>query len=352
MKRLLLISPVLYGIEKHINDALQKKGFEVTWIENKILPFDYQSPDAKLRSLRRTFYALTFKKEQHIKKQLSTIDNLNFDVLLSINCHVLCSCLIRKLRNRNKNIKTILYLWDSTNKFSCLKTTELFDRVYTFDHDDSKKHNWDYIPNFFIKNEDSQNKNHKYDLLFVGKFTEHRLKLLDEIIDKQLVSRPFKYYIKLLPAYKNSLHSYLLYLAIKRFREKNKWICDYTLNYEAITRKLNHEYLIYKPVSPETVVKKRAQSKVIIDLPFPDQSGYTHNAIAALALGKKLITTNNRIRNEEFYNPDQVKIIDQNNPEVDYSWIKEKGEFSIHPYFEKLEMSNWLSLIVNGNKAS
>ena len=51
-------------------------------------------------------------------------------------------------------------------------------------------------------------------------------------------------------------------------------------------------------------------SNVVLDLPYPGQTGYTHRLIEALANGKKVITTNTLVKNERFFNPEQIHLID------------------------------------------
>ena len=53
--RILLITPQFYGIEKTIKSVLEASGYEVVWLENKILPLDYHGTKSKLTLLRKIY---------------------------------------------------------------------------------------------------------------------------------------------------------------------------------------------------------------------------------------------------------------------------------------------------------
>ena len=96
----------------------------------------------------------------------------------------------------------------------------------------------------------------------------------------------------------------------------------------------------------EEVQIKMLSSNVILDIPFNGQSGFTHRVIEALANGQKLITTNSNIKKEKITEPDQVQILDINQPILDSVWIKEKVVFPIDDYFNSFELSEWLKAVM------
>jgi hypothetical protein len=138
--RVLLITPEFYSIEKKINSLLEDSGFEVKWIENKNLPLDYKGKESKFKLLRRIYFFLFSPRIRYIKKSLKELDNLRFDILFSINCHIICPYLIKRLKSTNPEIFSILYLWDSSSKYSWKDEIKLFNKVYTFDYADSEKY--------------------------------------------------------------------------------------------------------------------------------------------------------------------------------------------------------------------
>ena len=72
----------------------------------------------------------------------------------------------------------------------------------------------------------------------------------------------------------------------------------------------------------EEYVKLMHHSRVIVDLPHPDQSGLTMRAIEAIGANRKLITTSPDIRLYDFYRPENVFVIDPISPKIDTLFIQ------------------------------
>jgi len=344
--RILLISPQFYGVENEIIVELGKQGHEVTWIENKNLPLDYHGTRSKLKILRKIFYFLFSPHIRYLKKELKKLNSTQFDILLFINGHVICKYIFRRLKKRNPELRSILYLWDASSMYSWKKEFRYFDKVYSFDPADSEELHIEYKPNFFIKRTEPGSTENKYDLCFFGKFSSFRLSVIDLILD-QLDTFNLKYLIKLWPAYKIFPHNTFIYSILKISPFKSVWVDNFIMNFEAVEGILKRDYLVTQSVNFLDMQSYFHDSNVILDLPYPGQIGYTHLLIEAIANGKKVITTNQRIRNEPFYCDDQIRIIDSIKPVLDCEWIKERRNFKVDDYFRRLELSEWLRSLVN-----
>jgi hypothetical protein len=344
--KLLLITPQFYGIEKLIKSALEESGYEVTWIENKSLVFDYHGTKAKFRYLRRLYFLIFSPDKKYIKRQFKDIENERFDILFSINAHIICPYLFDKLKKNNPLIHSSLFLWDSSEKYSWIEELKLFDKVYTFDRTDSQRFNIQYKPNFFIRQQNNTVRKDESDLFFAGKFSPERLFIIDKLLEQSGVSG-IRACIKLWPAYKILFHWHLIYLLLKKSNHQNTWMRNYTLNYEAIEGILNEQYLINESIPYYEIQIYAMHSNVILDIPFEGQSGYTHRVIEALARGQKILTTNKGIKNEVFYNSEQIHFIDRKDPQFDYDWIRSKTVFGINDCLKDLELKEWLKQVVN-----
>jgi hypothetical protein len=344
--RILLITPQFYGIERKIKSVLEESNYEVTWFENKTLPFDYHGTSSKLKLLRRAFYLLLSPHKRYLRRELRKIENPEFDILFSVNANIICPYLFRKLKSINPQLKTVLYLWDSFSMYNWSGELKLFDKVLTFDRADSINYGIEYKPNFYIKSNISSSYEKEYDLFFVGKFSPDRLTIIDKLESLPEMSG-IRCYIKLWPAYRIFFHSHLIYRLLKRLDFKTTWVQNYTINFEAVEGIIEREYLAHESLNYEEMQYILLRSNVILDLPYRRQTGYTHRLIEALANGRKVLTTNSNIRNESFYNPEQIHILDEKKPEIDNRWTKEKSAFPIESYFSGLELSEWLKSIIN-----
>jgi hypothetical protein len=343
--RLLLITPEFYGIEKKIKSVLEESGYEVAWIENKSLPFDYHGSKAKFRFLRKIYFAINKPLIRYLKTELSKIENQKFDILFSINAHCISRFLFCQLKKQNPKLFSVLYLWDSFSMYNWTAEIKLFSKVITFDQNDSKTYHLGYKPNFWIRNSTSEISKNEFDLFFTGKFSPERMIFIEKILNlpNTLQIRTF---LKLWPAYKNSFHNTFLFIIFKILKLKTIWTSNYLINYEAFEAIIKKDYIISESLDYEYVHQLMSSSNVILDIPFPFQTGYSHRVVEALAAGKKIITTNSEIIKESFYNPEQIHVIDAINPELDYSWIKEKREFKIPAIFSDLELSVWLKPMI------
>lgn len=344
--RILLITPRFYGVEKKIKSVLEESHYEVVWIENKTLPFDYHGTNSKLKLLRKVYSFFAFPRERYLKNELKSISNLRFDIILSINAHIICPYLFRRLKSISPRLTSVLYLWDSFSKFNWSDELKLFTKVYTFDSADAEKYRLIYKPNFYIKNDYILSFETKHDLMFVGKFNPERLALLDRILNLSTSDR-IVYYVKLWPGYKIVLHNRLVYNILRKFKINGAWVKNYLLNFEAMEGVLKREYFLSESLNYDEIQSHSLSSNVILDIPFRDQTGYTHRLIEALANGKKIITTNSEIRKEAFFNPEQIHIIENSDPVLDSSWIKARSVFKIENCFINLELSKWLKTILN-----
>jgi hypothetical protein len=349
-ERVLLVTPEFYGLEKKIKTLLQEIGYEVEWIQNKDFPLNYKGKRSKFKLIRRIYFFLFFPRERYINRELKNINNLCFDILFTINCNIVCPYLIKRLKGINPRIFAILYLWDSFSMYSWEKEIKLFNKTYTFDRADSEKYHIEYFPLFYIPSKEIKKEDIRYDISFVGKFSPERLSLIDKLIP-QLSGKGIIYKIYLWPAYKKLIHNRLLYFFLKKTNLKGNWICSYILHYEANEMLLAREYINEHNLCYEDAQNIHMMSNVVLDLPFDEQTGYSLRLVAALALGRKVITTNSYISQEVFYNSDQIHLLDTKNPVVCVKWIKGKTHFKPDPYFSRLELSKWLNYILNAGIA-
>lgn len=344
--RILLIMPVFYGIETNVKLALEKLGYEVVWIENKNLTFDYHGTNSKFKILRRIYFFFFTPQSNYLKVQFKRIGDTRFDVLFAVNGHVICPFLFKELRKQNHCIKSVLFLWDSFSLYRWTKEISYFDKVFTFDPMDSKRYDIEYRPNFYFKNSKLNSTSEKYDLFFIGKFSQDRYLIIDQIVN-HFNDNDIKFFVRLWPSYKILFHNQFFYLMLKKSPFRTKWLSRYIINYEAIEGNLDRSYLIRNCLSYEESRQKLLSSNVILDLPIREQSGFTHRIIEALANGKKILTTNRNMETESFFNSEQIHFISEQNPEVDLNWIKEKGTFTVPDSFDELEISSWLKSILN-----
>ena len=98
-------------------------------------------------------------------------------------------------------------------------------------------------------------------------------------------------------------------------------------------------YLYNHNIPLEKSLEIQFKSKSILDINHKNRTGITLHVISALANGIKVITTNESIKKELFYNENNIYVLDVDNPVVDKEFF-EKPFVSMN--FEHLRLDNWL----------
>ena len=74
--------------------ALENLGYDVVCIGNKNLTFDYQRTKSKLKIQRQIYFLIITPQVHYIKDHLKTTETIKFDILFSINGHIICPILL------------------------------------------------------------------------------------------------------------------------------------------------------------------------------------------------------------------------------------------------------------------
>jgi hypothetical protein len=342
--RLLLLAPDFYGIENEIATRLEKLGFDVSYLENKVLTFDYHGQKASLRLLRRIYYFFFKPDVRYIRKFFCENENPRFDLLFAINCHCVNSSLFKILRKFNPAVRSVVFLWDSLSSYSWEKEVRLFDKSFTYDITDSEKYGISYMPNFYIKPNQIFTGLYHHKVFFAGKFNLKRFNEIDEL-NKIFQNQEVDSYLKLLAGTKKSFHNSFLYRIIKALPSNTSKL-DYVANYEAIEKIIIRDYIIYDSIEFIEVQEHLSGSNVVLDIEYSEQFGYSHRLIEALSQGKKILTTNSSIGRENFFNDKQIKIIDTNKIAIDIEWLKREEVYEIPNCISDLELTPWLKSLL------
>ena len=87
-------------------------------------------------------------------------------------------------------------------------------------------------------------------------------------------------------------------------------------------------------------------SFAIFDIEHPLQRGLTIRSIEALGAGKKLITTNKSIVEEDFYNPKNIYILDRESLlEIPLSFFDSPFQPIAEDIYYKYSISGWIDEI-------
>lgn len=334
-KKIFLMCEKFFGYDVIMRDTLLRLGardvflHDVQWIRATFrIKVTWKTP----------LYFLLYPNERKkwTESLIRDIGDRRFDIFLCIQITPFSKFFMDWLRKKNPGIRCVLFLWDTVNPVMAgyKDYFPLFDKIWTFDRDDSRKYGFEYHPDFYVSDDTRKYSQCQYDLNFIGNLSENpkvynRPRLLKYLMDFSI---------------ENNLNSFL-YL---KYRQKPSKLYKY-LKVKTRYEKICKEYLIYPFMHPETIPLNQVDqlqqdARVIIDLSHENRQGMTINAITALAKGKKLITTNYRIKDEPFYSPNNIWVLDTKHPHVDLDFLITKP---LPVDMKELRIDNWLKKILS-----
>ena len=314
-KKILFIAPRYFGYDKEIKKEMERQGADVHFFNDKNIFLNtickYLTKDLKLYNfVYRIISAFLPKQINYI----FIIDGFSMSVKT-----------LEMFKNKYKNSKYILYLWDGVrNCRNSIKISNYFDKVLTFDIEDSKKYNWYYRPLFYSRlKADSVEKD--IDVLYVCSLHSKRMKTLNEIS---------KY------CFNNNLNLYTyLYISLpiliyyKYIKHNKDYIFANINNVKLKKISLNEMYDLYN------------RSKSVIDFTHPNQSGYTMRTIECLGYNCKLFTNNKNITKADFYNRNNIAVYDDINKSLNNDFITRNYDKCSKDILQKYSLSGWIEEI-------
>ena len=102
-------------------------------------------------------------------------------------------------------------------------------------------------------------------------------------------------------------------------------------------------------LSQDQIQEKIENSEIILDVLRENQTGLSFRVFDALALDKKIITTNNTITQYDFYNPNNILVIDPKNIRIPKSFLNSKYEVIPENIYRKYTLNNWIKSVLSNN---
>ncbi len=346
MVRILLYMPRFHGYEDLVQYHLKQFGLEVNYIENPAYNLNPNAVAGTFRSLKKFVSLFRNKSDNYIKSVvIPQVEAQSYDIFLAINGYSVNVHLLDYLKHKNPKIKTILYLWDSSQLFAWQHLDKLFDKVFSFDYSDCKKYGYDYLPNFYIPT-DPIDTAQDIDLFFVGTQTFDRYEVLKKI-NHFAVQNSMSCFFHLLIRHKHFLHAKWFYQLLNNVKRPNLWQKEYILNYLLQENLEQPEFVTREILSYESMQQQFQRSKTVLDIHVPLQTGYSHRVIYALAQGKKLLTSNPHIQNDPIlFNSQQIRLFDRQNCTLDLDWICESASFDMPTSLQICRIDNWLKYLL------
>ena len=324
-KRILLIA--LSGYSKGIVKQMQDMGALVDYVNDK--PNDGFICKALGRA-QFGFYQKVLDK--YYQQKIAELSGKDYDYILIIRGEYTPIASLLRLREAYPNAKLVLYMWDGMdtrgNK-NISRKWKHFDKVLTFDRIDYEAHKGqiEFLPLYYYDAflpsdaKDPNADDFKYDISFIGTGHKDRVRIVKEIM-KQCEDNGKKTYSYVFMPF------YLIFLFNKITNPDFKGVKRSEISF----RKLPFEFLY----------STYADSRCVVDVEHPGQHGLTMRSIEIIGLKRKFITTNKDIVNYDFYNENNILVVDRKNPVVDMSFFDSPYEKLPDEMYEKYSLSSWI----------
>ena len=297
--RALLICPEFFGYQDDIAAELQKAGFDVTSIDER--PSDQQLVRGIIR-IRPTL--LRSAIEWHYKNALKKFAHHRFDLVIVVKAEVVPRWFIEALRSRNPSAKFVLYVFDSRANFpQAHGLTDLFDSCFTFDPQDSMvSSDWNYLPLFYTSEFRARgDRKRRWEAAFVGTLHSDRYQFVQSLMSD---------------TNNNYCHLYI----------NAWWLFAYLKYVTGEQREVPWRALSTRKLSREETADVFRQSKAVLDMQRPYQSGLTMRTFEVLASGAILVTTNQHVREASFYDPERVLVVHPGDGRVGARMVRDRLE--------------------------
>lgn len=318
-KKVLFIAPKFFGYEIQIVQAMQKLGATVFFHGDK--PSENRWAKVVLRLFPKLvwFFADRIYIDWLDKQQLGSCD-----VVFIVKGEAVSPNYLRVLHQRYPTAKFIFYMWDSiANVKYTLSKLVFFDSVSSFDPLDCQAYpQIRYRPLFFIDQyQQKLELTDKSGLFFFGTLNGDRPSVLARVI--RTLNKEVKF-------------DYWLFVRSKWELLLRKWIDN---SFSVIEQ----DRLLFVAVPASEIKQRMSTCNCVLDIEHPKQTGLTMRTFEVLASGKKLITTNQSIRNEDFFDAENICIIDRRNPIIPDGFITSPRAPIPDSFYLNNSINGWLA---------
>lgn len=320
-KRVLFIAPAFFGYEQKIVEKMTELGAKVDFFDERSIKSSFAKAILKINP--QIFHRRTMVYYNSI---IENIVNINYDFVFVIKCEMMPIEIIEKLKVNFTKATFCLYLYDSICNIKGIeKKLYYFDRVLSFDREDTIRNSkLIFKPLFFIDEYMKPFKiqeEYEYDVSFVGTIHSDRYKVIKRIKDIA-AEKHIKYFFY---CYLQSKFIYYFYKIYKK-----EFIGAKIIDFE------------FNKIQSSRIAEIIDKTRVVLDVQHPKQSGLTMRTIEMIGMHKKLITTNQSIKEYDFYNEANIAVIDRNNVKIPEGFLKKPNLKIEENIYFKYSLQNWL----------
>lgn len=310
--KILLIGINFFGYDKKIKESLELLGYQVELCYD--MPKRYVLPMVLLSEKKIKKINIKYQK-----KIIKKIEKNDYDKGIVIVGRYLTREFFEKISYYRISKNLILYLWDDVLRVkNFFEVKNYYKEIFSFDSKDCVKYNFKFLPLFYSDDYFSSPANKTLDVFTAFTMHSDRINIINKICIF-LAGRKNYFFVKV-----GKLNF------IKLLFEKNNSSIHFSIR--ALASNQNAELI--------------RKSKCVLDIQHPSQNGLTIRSIEVLQSQTKLITTNENIKDYDFYNEQNILVIDRQNPYIPNDFIDSPFDDSIIPLLAKYSVLEWVKVLL------
>lgn len=302
-KNILVFSP--YGTTKHYGDAiineLEKRGAKVYGYDER------PSQTTLMKIIIRLFKKkLPLIFEHYCHNIIKKLSQVQIDYILICRGEAFTPLTLQNFRKNFPQAKIILFFWDLLRCNDVHNNIPYADKAFSFDPEDvDNNEGLIFRPTFFVNQYKSIDTDtlKLYDIMFIGTLHSNRHKIIKNFKNK-LNEQGFSVFLYLF------VPGLIVYLK------------DFILKFPYI----NINRVKFNPISISQTIEILSQTKAILDINYTQQKSLSTRAYEAMAAKRKYITTNPEVKKYDFYNPNNILIVDINNLNIPKDFLNRPFE--------------------------
>jgi hypothetical protein len=320
--KICIISYDFWDYDKYIVETLCKRGIDAHHIKISTVTHSNFNERA-VNALSKTFLNKNLKTEKRQKYVLDSLERLGHqDQILVMNPDTFDLSTLQKIRKYTDRLVT--YLYDNLERVPVEDKLYLFDKVFSFDYIDVKKHGFEKLTNYiYLPHCNKEDQRPEMDLFYITSYDNRRVTLI-KLLAKKLIEQGLKFQIMIIG--------------------KKSWKHQLTNMFITVPKNL---FLIFsiKKIPHNDLPKYYKNAKVLLDLMREGQYGLSFRVFEAMALEKKIITDNEAIKTYDFYNPNNILILNKNSSNLDKSFFETPYEKIPEEIYARYTLDSWIERV-------
>ena len=327
---MLFIGPKTFGYENEIKQELERAGYTVDWHDER------PSSSSLVKALIRVHPGLAAPlSNAYFDRIFNSALKADYQIVFVIKGEALPLKKLEEFRKSLPNIRFIYYTWDSfKNVKNAYEKLPYFDKAYSFDRFDCLADNKiKHLPLFYtnvygklaIPNPVAEARA-DIDLLLLASLHSDRYSVAQGI---------FRAAMQIMPGIRIFKHLYY----------QSRWVFALRKLIDPQFRVIPWGDVEWRALNTQQTVSLIARSRILIDVHHPKQTGLTMRMMESLGAQKKIITTNPDVKNYDFYRPENILVVDRNNPIITEDFLRQPYQPLDNNTYSRYSLQMWVKEI-------